>query len=341
MSTAPADLSTPEAPQPRSARTWPWLWSLVAPFVGLVVVAGIFSALQKPLDKPTPFLTSTRMTLVAKQSAIVGVGALGMTIVIIAGGIDLSAGSVLALCSVTLAVSLKQGWPAPLAVLLVLGVGLLAGVVNGLLVTGLRLVPFIATLGTMLAFRGVAEWVSEQKKIQADAPAWLGTLLDRPAADSHQLLPTGVWLVLLLGAVLAIALSRTVFGRYVFAIGSNEATARLCGIRVPIVKVAVYALVGLFMALAGIFDFNDLNSQGSPTAGLGLELSMIAAVVIGGGSLSGGRGSVLGSLIGAVTMTLLRNGCVYAGVSDPMQKVIIGGIILAAVTIDRALASAR
>ena len=316
------------------------MWSLVAPFIGLVVVAGIFSALQKPLDKPTRFLTAARMTLVAKQSAIVGVGALGMTIVIIAGGIDLSAGSVLALCSVTLAISLKQGWPAPLAVLLVLGVGLLAGVVNGLLVTGLRLVPFIATLGTMLAFRGVAEWVSEQKKIQADAPAWLGTLLD-PPANSAQQFPTGVWLVLVLGAVLAVVLSRTVFGRYVFAIGSNEATARLCGIRVPVVKVAVYALVGLFMALAGIFDFNDLNSQGSPTAGLGLELSMIAAVVIGGGSLSGGRGSVLGSLIGAVTMTLLRNGCVYAGVSDPMQKVIIGGIILAAVTIDRALAGAR
>jgi ribose/xylose/arabinose/galactoside ABC-type transport system permease subunit len=315
------------------------LWSFFAPFAGLLVVAGVFSALQWPLDRRTPFLTPDRLALVAKQSAIVGVGALGMTVVIIAGGIDLSAGSTLALCAVTLALSLKQGWPAPLAVLLVLVVGLLAGVINGLLVTVLRLVPFIATLGTMLAFRGAAEWVSASRKIQADAPAWLSTLLDPPA--KHQYLPTGVWIVLLLGGVLAIVLSRTVFGRYVFAIGSNEATARLCGIRVPAVKVAVYGLVGLFMALAGIFDFNDLSSQGSPTAGLGLELSMIAAVVIGGGSLSGGRGSVLGSLIGAVTMALLRNGCVYAGVSDPMQKVIIGGIILAAVTIDRALASAR
>jgi len=257
-----------------------------------------------------------------------------MTIIIIAGGIDLSAGSILALTAVVLAVTLKQGYPPLACAALVIGVGIAAGVVNGLLITKLKLVPFIVTLGTMLVFRGLAEYVSEQRKVQAPAPDWLSSLLTPPAEGSWQMFPIGVWIVLALALVLAIVLKRTVFGRYVFAIGSNEATARLCGVNVTAVKIAVYALGGFFMALAGIFDFNELNKQGSPTSGIGMELDMIAAVVIGGGSLRGGRGSVLGSIIGAVTMTSLRSGCVYAGVSDPLQKVVIGAIIIAAVAID-------
>ena len=127
----------------------------------------------------------------------------------------------------------------------------------------------------------------------------------------------------------------TVFGRHVFAIGSNEATARLCGVNVPWTKIIVYALAGFFMALAGIFSFSELAKQGDPEAGRGMELDIIAAVVIGGGSLSGGRGSVLGSIVGALTMTTLRSGCVYAQVSDPVQNIIIGGIIVAAVAVDQ------
>jgi ribose/xylose/arabinose/galactoside ABC-type transport system permease subunit len=148
---------------------------------------------------------------------------------------------------------------------------------------------------------------------------------------------TGAWMVVVFGIVLALVLNRTVFGRYVFAIGSNEATARLCGLPVSAVKIAVYALGGFFMAIAGIFDFNDLNKQGSPTSGIGDELNIIAAVVIGGGSLSGGRGSVLGSIVGALTMTTLRHGCIYVGLSDPIQKLVIGAIIIAAVAIDQRL----
>jgi ribose/xylose/arabinose/galactoside ABC-type transport system permease subunit len=147
----------------------------------------------------------------------------------------------------------------------------------------------------------------------------------------------GVWIVILLGALLAAVLRYTVFGRYVFAIGSNEATARLCGVSVPRTKVIVYAIGGAFMALAGIFDFNNLSGQGNPTSGVGLELDMIAAVVIGGGSLTGGRGSVLGSIVGAVTMTTLRSGCVYASLSNPVQSLLIGAIIIAAVAIDQSL----
>ena len=310
-------------------------WSVVAPFVGLAVVVLVFVAYQAIYKSDSPFLSTFRMTLIAKQTAIVGIGALGMTVIIISGGIDLSAGSMLAMTAVVLAVCLRDGVDPLLAVGLTLAAGLAAGALNGILITGLRLVPFIVTLGMMLALRGVAEQVADQKKVQADAPDWLATLLDPPAADSWQLFCTGVWIVLVLGVLLTIVLRFTVFGRYVFAIGSNEATARMCGINVPKIKIMVYALGGFFMAIAGIFSFNNLNRQGGPTEGIGLELDIIAAVVIGGGSLSGGRGSVLGSIIGALTMTTLRNGCVYAGISDPIQKIVIGGIIIAAVAIDQ------
>ena len=188
-----------------------------------------------------------------------------------------------------------------LATGIVLAIGLAAGAINGFLVTGLRLVPFIVTLGTMMVFRGLAEQVAHQDKIPVhDAPAWLGSLLDPPAKGSYQLMPTGAWLVLALAIALAIVMRLTVFGRHVFAIGSNEATARLCGVNVPWTKIIVYALAGFFMALAGIFSFSELAKQGDPEAGRGMELDIIAAVVIGGGSLSGGRGSVLGSIVGAL-----------------------------------------
>ena len=146
----------------------------------------------------------------------------------------------------------------------------------------------------------------------------------------------GAWVGPRAGSVaLALVMRFTVFGRHVFAIGSNEATARLCGINVPRTKIIVYALAGLFMALAGVFSFSELAEQGRSRGRPGLELEIIAAVVIGGGSLSGGRGSVLGSIVGCLTMTTLRSGCVYAQVSDPMQNIIIGGIIVAAVAVDQ------
>jgi ribose/xylose/arabinose/galactoside ABC-type transport system permease subunit len=336
-------------------------WGMLAPFVGLLVVLSVIQAYHFIWKPDIPFLKAYQLQLVAKQTAIVGVGALGMTVIIISGGIDLSAGSMIALTSVFLAVLLRREVPACLedyprvaaawqflyldrlpilvAVVMVLASGALAGAVNGVLITRLRLVPFIVTLGTMLVFRGCAEWLADQKKVMVvgeHVPAWLTTLLS-PPTSSWQLVCTGVWIVVALGIILAAVLRYTVFGRYVFAIGSNEATARLCGVNVPGMKVAVYALGGTFMALAGIFDFNNLSSQGNPTSGEGLELDMIAAVVIGGGSLTGGRGSVLGSIVGALTMTTLRSGCVYAGLSNPVQKLLIGAIIIAAVAIDQAL----
>jgi ribose transport system permease protein len=311
------------------------IWSAVAPFLGFVLVVLVFWTWGRIAKPDATFLSAFRMTLIAKQTAIVGTGALGMTVIIASGGIDLSVGSMLALTSVVLAAALHAGIAPVLALALTLAAGIASGAVNGVLVTGLRLVPFIATLGTMLLFRGLAEVISDQKKIQAAAPDWLATLLDPPLEGSVKLVCTGVWIVIVLGALLAFVLRATVFGRHVLAVGSNEAAAHLCGVPIARTKIAVYALGGLFTALAGVFEFNNLNRQGNPTSGVGLELEVIAAVVIGGASLSGGRASVLGSLLGALLMTTLRSGCVFAEVPDSTQKIVIGAIIVGAVAIDR------
>ncbi len=317
-----------------------WLLRTCAPLVVVVLIIGLYDAVWVA-DRS--FFTGFRLSLIAKQTAIVGMGALGMTVIIISGGIDLSVGSMLALLSVLLAVLLRNEnlnvapWIL-FCVVLIAGIGV--GTINGLLVAGLRLVPFLATLGKMMVFRGLAGWLADQQKVVVPAeraPAWLTSLLDPPPPDSWQLVCRGVWLVVLMGGIVAAVLRFTSFGRYVFALGSNEQAAQLCGIRVARMKVAIYALGGFFMAIAAAFAFSNLNSQGDPTAGVALELEIIAAVVIGGGSLSGGRGSVLGSLVGAVTMTMLRSGCVFAGISDSVQRIVIGAIIVAAVALDQAL----
>ncbi|HUR27993.1 MAG TPA: ABC transporter permease [Planctomycetota bacterium] len=311
------------------------LFAALAPFLGLLLVLAL-CALYGHFFKPeASFFSAHRLSLIAKQTAIVGMGALGMTAVVAAGGIDLSIGAMLALTSVTLAQALATGWSATAALCATLAVGIAAGALNGLLVTSLRLVPFIVTLGTMLVYRGLAETIADERKIAATAPAWLGGLLNPPARGSFQLVPSGVWIIVVLALLLALVLQRTVFGRHVFAIGSSEPTARLCGVAVERRKIEVYALLGFFVALAGVLEFDDLNGQGSPTSGYGMELDVIAAVVIGGGSLSGGRGSVCGSLVGALMITTLGAGCAFAEISEPVQKIVTGSIIIAAVALDR------
>ena len=340
------------APARQSASSWfvGAIWTILGPLIPLASVLLVFGVIY-PVFYPylhdslieefqlrlpeNPFLTQFRLTLITKQTAIVACGALGMTLVIISGGIDLSVGSMLALTSVVFAVSRSMDIPTPAAVMLTLGSGVLAGLINGLAITRLRLVPFIVTLGTMLVYRGLAERLANQTRVYADAPTCITTLLDAPPAGSWWIVCNGVWIDILLAVSVAFALKYTVFGRYVFALGSNEATARLCGVNVSRMKLYVYSLCGAFMAIAGIYSFADFNSQGDPTSGIALELDIIAAVVIGGGSLSGGRGSIVGSIVGALTMTTLRSGCTYAGVSDPVQKMVIGTIIIAAVAVDQ------
>ncbi len=303
------------------------LLELLGPFIALLCVIGLFAFLA-----PDRFLSAYNFKTVATQTVIVGLGAIGMTFVIISGGIDLSVGSLIALSSVITAIVLREGFAPFNAVLGGVIVGGLLGLSNGLLITRLRIVPFIVTLGTMGIARGLAKYLADEQKVDAPA-AGLSILMAKSPDPEWILLAPGVWLMLGLALIMGLVLKRTILGTYTFAVGSNEATAYLCGVRVERVKLGIYTLCGLFAGLAGTLQFCRLT-VGDPTTALGKELDVIAAVVIGGGSLSGGSGSILGSMIGAFLMSLLSNGCTLTGVPNYVQEIIVGAIIIIAVAVD-------
>lgn len=405
---------------PRADRSLPLRWlleSALGPFLALALVIAFFGVADSLQAGGGNFLTARNARTISVQTATVAVAALGMTIVIIAGGIDLSAGTALALCATVLAWCLKEDvamllvyrdnvpraadryekiveqrrridreqqdlrfgesdaaerrarwkqhwqalqadvddakeklvrlqaasptvtpWTPTLAVGLAVAAGCLCGLLNGLIISGLRVVPFIVTLGTMTLYLGVAKMIARETTVRPDrttqVPEWLQSFLSIREQSLWWGWPAGVWVALFLAVGLAAVLRYTVFSRHVFALGSNEATARLCGINVAATKIAVYTLAGFFIGVAGLYQFSRLTA-GNPTSGLGMELRIIAAVVIGGGSLSGGRGSVLGTLTGAAIMAVIASGCTQLGLSNPVQDVILGVIIIAAVAIDQ------
>jgi ribose transport system permease protein len=302
--------------------------AVLGPFLALAFVIALFAVLL-----PGQFLSAYNLKTVATQTVIVGVCAIGMTFVIVSGGIDLSVGSTIALSSVVSAVLLRDGASTLTAVLGgIVACGAL-GVVNGLLITRLRIVPFIVTLGSMGVARGLAKYLADEQKV--DAPVGgLSALMAKTPDPAWLLLSPGVWLMLVLAAIAALVLGRTVFGVHALAIGSSEPTARLCGVRVERVKLSIYALSGLCAGLAGSLQLARLT-VGDPTTALGKELDVIAAVVIGGGSLAGGSGSILGSLLGAFLMTVLANGCTLLGVPNYVQEMLVGAIIVVAVAADQ------
>jgi ribose transport system permease protein len=298
------------------------------PVLGLLFVVVIFSALIG-----ARFFLPANLELIARQTAIVAAAALGMTVVIVSGGIDLSVGSVVSLTTVVIAVLLGQGWSPLGASLAGVMAAAVCGIINGLLITGLRVVPFIVTLGTMILVRGTAKGVADERRIEAPQ-TWLNDLLRTTAPDERGWLPLGVWLVVLLALLVGGLLRYTRFGRHVFAIGSNERTARLCGVAVPRTKIAIYTIGAIFAGVAGVLQFSRL-SVGDPTVAEGLELDVIAAVIIGGGSLLGGRGTVFGTLLGATTMAVIQIGCAQKGYPNWVQQIVTGAIIVLAVALDR------
>ncbi len=303
---------------------------MLGPFAGLFLVILIFSLMPEVQDK---FLRLANFKSVATQSVIVALGALGMTFVIIGGGIDLSAASNIALSSCVVALLINAGLSPWLGVLAGILTGGLIGLINGSLITSLRLVPFIVTLGMLGMARGAAKWLAGNQKI--DAPiTWVNDLMARSPQPAWLLVAPGIWVMVVLAIIMALVLRLTVFGRHVFAIGSNEAAARLCGVRTKRTKIFIYTLAGLCCGLSGVMQFSRLT-VGDPTVAMGLELDIIAAVVIGGGSLNGGQGSILGSMIGVFIMAFLRNGCTMMGWPNYIQEIIIGAIIVAAVAIDQ------
>ncbi len=379
--------------------SWRSAVGLARPFLALLTVSMLFYAADCWMHGDrAQFAKEENLRNIATQTAIVAVAALGMTVVVVAGGIDLSVGTAIALSATMLAWSLKEDlalrlmagdnvagvsqklrtaegdvsrakddetksaaqarvaalsdrleqvkrasgrwtkWTPPLALFIGIGTGCLCGLLNGLLISTLKMVPFIVTLGTMQLYLGWAKWVADNTTVRPDretqVPEWCANLLSiRPTVLLYGL-PVGVWITLVLAILLAAVLHFTVFGRYVFAIGSNEATARLCGINVRRNKIAIYTLGGLFVGIAGLYQFSRMT-VGNPTSGVGLELRIIASVVIGGGSLNGGRASVLGTLTGALIMSVITSGCTQLEVTNPVQDMLLGIVIIVAVAVDQ------
>ncbi|MEI9949744.1 MAG: ABC transporter permease [Pseudomonadota bacterium] len=306
----------------------PWL----GPLLALCVLYVLFTALA-----PDTFARQSNLLTMLRQTAVVGIAAIGMTFTIVLGGIDLSVGSAVALTTVVVAESLRAGMgPVAAAALGVLTGGVI-GLCNGGLVSGLKISPFIVTLGTMSIVRGVAKGIADEQKIDAD-PRGLDALMQSPTGSLA--LPPGVWLMLAATLFGVGLLTYTKIGRQIVAVGSNRETARLCGISLPKTTLFVYGLAGLLVGLAGVLEFSTLT-VGDPTDSVGLELEVIAAVVIGGGSLSGGQGSASGTLVGALLLTVIKAGCTHLGFPNWVQEIFTGFIIVVAMSIDRLRQRAR
>lgn len=301
-------------------------------FAGLMVLVAGFS-----LASPS-FLRTDNIISILQATSVNGVLAVGVTLIIITGGIDLSIGTLMTFCAVVAGVVLTwMGAPMPLGVLAAIATGALVGLVSGTLVARAKIPPFIATLGMMLVLKGLSLIVTGTKPIYFnDTEGYTaisqGSLVGRLIPQFP--LPNGVLVLFAVAGAVAWILGRTVLGRYTFALGSNEEAVRLSGVDTGRWKMAIYALSGGIVGIAGLLISSRLNSA-QPALGLGYELEAIAAVVIGGTSLSGGRGTVLGTVIGALIMSVLTNGLRVLSVAPEWQTVVTGVIIIAAVYADQ------
>lgn len=292
--------------------------------VGLLIMMLLITAID------TSFIQVSNLSNILRQVSINGLIALGMTFVILTGGIDLSVGSVFALTSAVLAKLILSGVPGLLALLITLVLGILLGIINGVLIAKFKLQPFIATLGTVTLFRGVT-------RVFMDGRPFTG--FDSDFIDyigKGYFLKIAIPIIIL---VLAIFISwfitkKTVFGKKIYAVGGNERTALFSAINVNSVKIRVYALSALLTTIAGIILTSRLNSA-QPNAGMGYEFNAIAAVVLGGASMSGGKGKIFGTVIGICLIGVLNNGLNILNVSSFYQDVVKGVVILFAVLIDR------
>ncbi|QWF79740.1 ABC transporter permease [Amycolatopsis sp. CA-230715] len=293
---------------------------------GLVVLVILFGALSLASDS---FLTGGNMANLSRQWAVYGIIAIGELLVILTKGIDLSVGSVVGLTGASAAQLLVAGLPIPIAVLCAVLVGGAIGVINGVLVAYAKLPPFIVTLGMMGAARGLVLVITNANTIQP-LPEGFSSI----ANDSLLSIPNLLWITVVVIVLLGFLLRRTVFGRYIYATGSNAESARLSGVPVPKVQVTVYAMSGLLAGIGGVLLASRLDA-GVPTMGEGYELDAIAACVIGGASLFGAKGSALGAAAGALITSTLNNGGNLLGVNSFYLRIAIGVLILLAVSFDQ------
>ncbi|MCB0212760.1 MAG: ABC transporter permease [Anaerolineae bacterium] len=300
-------------------------------FTGLIIMIVVFSIASEN------FLRFSNIVGILLATAVNGVLALGATFVIITGGIDLSVGTVMTFAAVMTGIFITNlGLPVPIGVIGGLGAGALAGFINGTIISKLRIPPFVATLGMLYVAKGLALIISGLKPVYfTETPAFaqiaggsiLGAII--PGFD----IPNAVLILAGAAVVAHLILTKTILGRYTFAIGSNEEATRLSGVNVSFWKTAVYTLAGMFAGLGGVIIASRLNSA-QPALGAGYELDAIAAVVIGGTSLSGGEGTILGTIIGAFIISTLTNGLRILSVPQEWQIVVTGAIVIAAVYAD-------
>lgn len=275
------------------------------------------------------FLTTNNLMGVFRAFSLTAIMSIGMVMVIITGGIDLSVGSAMGLSSLMTALAFNAGLSMGVAIASGLGVGLAFGLANGLLITAIGLPPFIATLGTLSIGRGLMYMITHGVPVTPDTPKAFSLIGQGYVGP----VPVPVVIMLLLMVVFALTMSRTRFGRHVYATGGNEQAARLSGVKVNRVKLSVYVLSSMIASIAGIIGFSRYLSA-EPASGFGAELDVIAAAAIGGASLAGGVGSVAGAVIGAALVGVIANGIVLLNINTYAQQAITGGVILIAVSID-------
>ena len=293
------------------------------PFASLIGLF-IFLCLASPY-----FLTMGNLSSVIRQTTVITIMAIGMTVVIATAGIDLSVGSIVGMTGVIGAMLISAHYSTASALLGAIVVGTACGALNGAAITLLQIPPFIATLGTLGVYRGFTLLITGGIPI-ANLTHDFGVLA---MGNILHVIPLPLVFLVVAGLLVHWILNHTKLGRYAYAIGSNREAARCCGIRIGLYTIIIYALGGALAGMAGMIDAARLVT-GQPTAGEGYELRVIAAVVIGGGSLSGGQGTVLGTIVGSLIMGLLSNGCNLLGISPFMQQVIIGTVIVMAVSFD-------
>lgn len=280
-------------------------------------------------------MTVSNLLNVVQQTTIVAIIAVGMTFVIITGGIDLSVGSVLAFSGVVMASLLQQGIPLPIALMAGLGAGFFCGLLNGLLITIGRLPPFISTLGMMSIARGAALVFTQGRPVSGFSDNFR-----QIAVGEVFHIPVPVIIMSVIYLIAYFILTKTKLGRYTYAIGGNEEAAILSGVNVRLYKTLVYGICGMLSGLTAIILTARLNSA-QPIAGIMYELDAIAATVIGGTSLTGGEGTIFGTLIGALIIGVLRNGLNLLDISSFVQQIVIGSVIIIAVLFDMALKANR
>jgi ribose transport system permease protein len=306
-----------------------WLKSFL-PFISLLALCVLIPVGEYfLLDKNPVFFTSNNLAAIARQTAVITIMAMGMTMVMVAGAIDLSVGSIVGLAGVVGALGMTSGAPSAVGFLISVAVGAACGLLNGSAVATLKIPAFIVTLGAMGIYRGLALYLCDGNAV-VGLPSSFGRLAE---TNFLGVFPLPLLIVIVIALLVHFALSSTQLGRYCYAMGSNIEAARYAGIRVSRYLILYYVILGALSGLAGAIETSRLVT-GQPNGGEGYELNVIAAVVIGGGSLNGGQGTVIGTIIGSLIMGVLANGGNLLQISPFIQKIIIGAVIVLAVTID-------